>query len=172
MENKMAIVFVALVWMIAAIVLTGFYSLGASPVVLVPIASLVFLLGILVLLWRRFGENQIADKDDTNVDVGGPPTTGVINCTNCVAVLLGFIGTYMLATTLAVNNITGLRGPPLDSNPFVTANQDHADTTVVFIIGCVVVIATVVSVRWRWMRAIVAGMWVAVLVAGMVIALR
>ena len=104
----MPIVFVALVWLIAAIVFTGFCSLGLSPVVLVPIASPIFILGILVLLWRRIRKNQIADKDDTSVVVADQPRTRAINYTNGVAVLLGFMGTYMLATALAMKNITGL----------------------------------------------------------------
>jgi hypothetical protein len=172
MQNMMRIVVVALVWIVAAIVLTGFYSLGASPVVLAPIASLAFFLGLLMLLWRRFGKNQIADKDDTSADVGGQPRTRAIHYTKCVAVILGFVGTYMLATSLAMNNITGLRGSAVDSNPLVRANQDHADITVVCMIGGLVVIATVASIRWRWMRAIVAGMWIAVLAAGMVVTSR
>lgn len=91
---------------------------------------------------------------------------------NIAFVLTGWIGSYVLGIFLAVNNVTGLRGPPLDGNPFVHANQDHADITVVFILGFLAILTTVASFRWPRMRAAAMGIWLGVISAAIMIELR
>ncbi len=68
---------------------------------------------------------------------------------NMAFLLLGWIGSFILGTFLAANNVTGPRGPPLRHNPLHT-NRKHADITAVGILDFLAIFA---SIRWPRIRA-------------------
>lgn len=86
--------------------------------------------------------------------------------------LVAVIGTYALFIVLAVNNVTGLRGPPLSYNPFFHENQDLADGVVVLLVAASVGVLTFLRKRLRLRVEAVAGMWLAVLLGGLIILVR
>jgi hypothetical protein len=85
---------------------------------------------------------------------------------------LGWIGAFILGGILAVNNVTGLRGPPLGHNPFVHANQDYADLTVVCMLVLIAAWATFASIRLQRMRPLACGIWFGVISSLVMIILR
>jgi hypothetical protein len=86
--------------------------------------------------------------------------------------LVAFIGTYGLFVVLALNNVTGLRGPPSDTYPVVYPNANQADGVVLLTLGAVTGLVSVFRKQLRLRVEAVAGMWLALLLGGLFILAR
>ncbi len=86
--------------------------------------------------------------------------------------LIATLGTYVLCTVLAVNNVTGLRGAPHSDNRFIHENQDLADGVVLLLVATVVGLLTLGRKPLRLRGEAVAGTWLAVLLGSLSILIR
>ncbi len=86
--------------------------------------------------------------------------------------VVGLVATYSTMMAMAINNVTGLRGPRLAQNPFVHANQDFADLVCLLLLSAAVVVISLLRKRLHLRGELLAGMWVALALAGLVLMVR
>ena len=80
--------------------------------------------------------------------------------------LAGFVLTYAVVMALALNNVTGIRGGPVNNNPFDLENENVADFIVLGIVAACVGLLTYFRIRIGVRLAFLVGQWAAIFAAG------
>jgi hypothetical protein len=167
------------IWLIVGAIASGILALASLTTGshIAPIPGVFSLPMLVVGLWllRRIGRKKGPGTDTEDLgELQERQTPGGIRSilVGGVFFLAAWIGTYSIFIALAINNVTGLRGPPLSHNPFVAENEDLADFTVLLLVAVIVSLATGWRRRLRLRGEVVAGMWAAALLGGLVILIR
>lgn len=73
----------------------------------------------------------------------------------------GLIVTYVLAMILAINNVTGIRGKPIENNPWNLERQMAADFAVLGLVASGIAALTWLRRKFRLSPYFLAGQWTA-----------
>ncbi len=94
----------------------------------------------------------------------------MVACT--VLFVTGLIVTYALAMILAINNVTGIRGKPIENNPWNLEHQLAADFTVLGMVAIGIAILTWLRRKFRLSPYFLAGQWAAIVLGCIMILSR
>lgn len=166
-------------WLIVGAMASGALSLASlftTYTHVVPIPGVLSLPMLIVGLWlirkSATATGSAADTKspiETEVQQGGEIGSILLGVVLFVA---GWFGTYAILIALAINNVTGLRGPPRRDNPFVCENADFADCMVLLLVLVAVSVISFVRKRLHLRGELLAGMWFALAVGGLMLVLR